>query len=75
MSAQQGEIFWSDKVAKELAATEKKQVISTGITPSGEIHIGHLREVVTAHAVYLSLQHLGVETDFHYVADNQDPPT
>ncbi len=65
--------FWSDELAARLVRERDRFVISTGITPSGEIHIGHLREVVTAHAVWLSLKELGQEADFHYFADSLDP--
>jgi len=48
-------------------------MISTGISPSGEIHIGNMREVLTADAVYRVLRERGVEVGFNYVADNFDP--
>ena len=65
--------YWSDEVAATLVKQDRGFVISTGITPSGEIHVGHLREVVTAHAVFCSLRDRGVAADFHYVCDNLDP--
>ena len=66
--------FWADSTAEKLQHRGvKKAVISTGITPSGEIHVGHLREVVTAHVVSLATEKRGIETDFQYVADNLDP--
>jgi len=64
---------WADVVAEEAAAKNKKNIISTGITPSGHIHIGNMREVVTADAVYCALKTKGEESDFYYIADNYDP--
>ena len=43
---------WADAVAQELLHTRSRHLISTGITPSGEYHVGHLREVLTAEGVY-----------------------
>jgi len=48
-------------------------VISSGISPSGEIHVGNMREVVTADAVYRALRDRDVPVRFNYVADNFDP--
>lgn len=64
---------WADVVAEEAAAKNKKNVISTGITPSGHIHIGNMREVLTADAVYCSLKNKGEDPSFYYIADNYDP--
>jgi len=65
---------WADEVADQILSKEgARHVISTGISPSGEIHIGNLREVLTADAIYRVLVERGVAVDFHYIADNADP--
>ena len=64
---------WADRVAEAVTAAGRPPVISTGISPSGEIHIGNMREVLTADAVYRALLDRGVEVGFNYVADNFDP--
>jgi lysyl-tRNA synthetase class 1 len=64
---------WADRTAAEVVATEIPAVISTGISPSGEIHIGNLREVLTADAVYRALKERGADVRFNFVADNFDP--
>ena len=64
---------WADEIAEEVAATGDRHEISTGISPSGEIHIGNLREVMTADVIYRALKERGTEAGFHYVADNFDP--
>ena len=42
---------WADAVAQELLHIRNRHLLSTGITPSGEYHVGHLREVLTAEGV------------------------
>ena len=47
---------WADRAAARIVATGRPPLVSTGISPSGEIHIGNLREVVTADAVVRALR-------------------
>ena len=65
---------WAEEIADEiLKLGPGPHEISTGISPSGEIHIGNLREVITADVVYRVLKERGVEVTLDYVADNFDP--
>ena len=64
---------WADRAAEAVAARECSAVISTGISPSGEIHIGNLREVLTGDAVFRALKDRGVPARFNFVSDNFDP--
>lgn len=64
-------IHWADVVAEKLA-DRGPQTIATGITPSGPVHIGNMREVMTADAVYRALKDRGVEARLIYVADTFD---
>ncbi len=66
---------WADKFVDELlkVPVEREHVICTGITPSGEIHIGNMREMITADAIYRVLKERGIKSKFLYVADNFDP--
>ena len=64
---------WADAVAQELLHTQTRHLLSTGITPSGEYHVGHLREVLTAEGVYRALRDHGAECRLNYVADTMDP--
>ncbi|MCB0326204.1 MAG: lysine--tRNA ligase, partial [Bdellovibrionales bacterium] len=66
-------IFWADEIAQAIAKTSESCVAATGITPSGHIHIGNMREVLTADAVVKSLRQLGKEVTFYYIADTFDP--
>jgi lysyl-tRNA synthetase class 1 len=64
---------WADAVAQELLQSRSPHLLSTGITPSGEYHVGHLREILTAAGVYRALQDQGAEVRLNYVADTMDP--
>ncbi len=64
--------FWADTVAADAAKKSKKNIVCTGITPSGHIHIGNMREVLTGDAVYRSLKELNNEVEFVYIADSFD---
>src|SRR4029453_8635255 len=60
-------------VAQELLHTRSRHLLSTGITPSGEYHVGHLREILTAAGVHRALQDQGATVQMNYVADTMDP--
>jgi len=64
---------WADAVAQELLHTHTRHLLSTGITPSGEYHVGHLREVLTAAGIYRALRDHGAECRLNYIADTMDP--
>ncbi|MEM0492910.1 MAG: lysine--tRNA ligase, partial [Candidatus Thermoplasmatota archaeon] len=66
-------MHWAEVVADRLISKGKKHVLATGITPSGPIHIGNMREILTTDAVYRCLLEKGGEADFIYVADDYDP--
>lgn len=66
-------IHWADVIAKEALKKGCKHTVASGITPSGNIHIGNMREVLTADAVYRALQDAGAEASILYVADTYDP--
>ncbi len=71
---QLSETSWADEIAGEiLKASPGPHEVSTGISPSGEIHIGNLREVITADVVTRALRERGAKVVLNYVADNFDP--
>ena len=43
-------VHWADVIAQKLEDSGP-HTIATGITPSGPVHIGNMREVMTADAV------------------------
>jgi len=67
-----GKLHWADEMAGRLKDRGGELVISTGISPSGPIHIGNMREVVTADAVNRALKDLGLDPTFYYIADDFD---
>ncbi len=66
---------WAMKTAEQLVAThgEGPHVVATGISPSGNIHIGNLREVLVGEAVVNALRALDSEAHFVFHADTIDP--
>ena len=64
-------IHWADVIAEKLEGSGP-HTIATGITPSGPVHIGNMREVMTAEAVYRALLDRGVEARLIYIADTYD---
>ncbi len=73
MSGPAKEAHWADRIASEVIEADRAPVISTGISPSGEIHIGNMREVLTGEAILRALRDKGSEARMNYVADNFDP--
>lgn len=66
-------IHWADVVAEELLKKGKKHRIATGISPSGHIHLGNLREMLTADTVRRAVHDKGGEAEIVYIADTFDP--
>jgi len=65
---------WADLLAEEIIRQRgRSHVVNTGITPSGEIHIGNMREVVTADAIHRVLKAQADACRFLYIADTYDP--
>ena len=66
-------MHWAVVLAEELIKRNKRNVLATGITPSGPIHIGNMREILTTDAVYRVLIERDCDVDLIYVADDFDP--
>ena len=64
-------IRWADVIAEKLEKSGP-HTIATGITPSGLVHIGNMREVMTAEAVYRALLDQGVKARLICIADTYD---
>ena len=65
-------MHWADVLADDLLNEKNKHILATGITPSGPIHIGNMREVLTTDAVYRGLLKKGADVNFIYIADDFD---
>ncbi|MHC1601794.1 MAG: lysine--tRNA ligase [Methermicoccaceae archaeon] len=66
-------VHWADVVADRLVERADKHVVACGITPSGPIHVGNMREVLTADLVYKALVDAGADATLLYMADTFDP--
>ena len=68
------EKFWADQIVEEILKVKKANFnIATGITPSGPIHIGNMREVITADIIFKILQAKRHQPTLFYIADDLDP--
>ena len=66
-------MHWSDVVAQRLSQRGPKHIVSTGITPSGEFHIGHLREILTGDMIAKAARKAGLDVEFVFIVDSADP--
>ncbi len=66
-------MHWADVLADELLERGDEHVLATGITPSGPIHVGNLREVMTTESVHRALVDAGGRSTLVYVGDTYDP--
>lgn len=66
---------WADQAATRVIGTRGEKssyVVASGITPSGLVHIGNFREVITVDLVARALRSLGKSVRFIYSWDNFD---
>ncbi len=65
---------WADSAAEKVIREfkEKKYTCAAGVTPSGTVHIGNFREVITVDLVAKALNNKNKKTRFIYVWDDFD---
>lgn len=64
--------FWLDRIAADIVKQNPtgEIIISSGVSPSGPYHIGHLREVLSADALLGAIERLGrTGKHLHFVDD------
>ena len=68
-------MHWADVIAKELAPRSDAHFVATGITPSGHIHVGNMREILTGDTVVRALKHFddSIDITLYYIGDTIDP--
>ncbi|MGQ9788179.1 MAG: lysine--tRNA ligase [Candidatus Hadarchaeaceae archaeon] len=66
-------MHWVDSVANELMKRGGRQVIASGISISGHVHIGHSNDVFIADAVRRAVSERGLEAECIWCADDYDP--
>ena len=65
--------FWADQIADKIIKRKKKKyACASGITPSGTIHVGNFREVITTDLVVRALRDKGKKVRFIYSWDDYD---
>ncbi len=67
--------FWADKIADDIIkqrGNKKEYICASGITPSGQVHIGNFREVITTDLVVKALEAKGKKVKFVYSWDDFD---
>ena len=67
--------FWADKIAEDIIkqrGKKKEFVCASGITPSGTVHIGNFREIITTDLVVRALKDRGEKVKFIYSWDDYD---
>lgn len=68
-------LHWADQAARKIISErgeKKKYTLAAGITPSGVIHLGNFREIITIDLINKSLKDLGKEVRFIYSWDEYD---
>lgn len=63
-------MYWGLSLIKDQKGRQK---VSTGISPSGPIHLGNLREILTGDIIYKSLILSEKDASFIYLCDDIDP--
>lgn len=66
---------WSDEIAQKIIDTfpdREKYVCAAGITPSGMVHIGNLRDVITSELVVRALKDKGKNAELIWSWDDYD---
>ena len=66
-------MHWADFAAQTLSQRGGKHIIASGITPSGEFHIGHLREILTGDMVTRACRDAGIDAESVFIVDSADP--
>jgi len=66
-------MHWADYTAQNLSERGDLQVCASGVTPSGEFHIGHIREILTAEMIHRACLDLGLKSKYIFIVDSMDP--
>ena len=68
-------MHWAEKIAEEVIArnpNKEEYVCAAGISPSGSVHIGNFRDVVTSYYVVLALRNMGKKARLLFSWDEFD---
>ena len=62
------DMHWADVIAEEVANTCDHPLIATGISPTGIIHVGSLREAITGESVRSAVEAMGKDVRLIYLS-------
>ena len=68
-------LHWADATAKRIVrqrGERDRYVLAAGITPSGTVHFGNMREIITPELVARALRRAGYGVRFIYLWDDYD---
>ena len=66
-------MHWADVIAKDVVENCDHPLIATGISPTGILHVGSLREAITGESVRSAVEAAGKEVKLIYLIDDFDP--
>ena len=66
-------MHWADVIAKEVIDNYDAPLIATGISPTGIIHVGSLREAITGESIRSAIEGMGKDVKLIYLIDSFDP--
>lgn len=66
-------MHWADQIAEKISGRTEEQVIASGISISGHIHIGHSNDIFVADAIGRALEKQGEEAEVIWYSDDFDP--
>jgi len=66
-------MHWADVIAGQIIGRTDSHVVATGITPSGHIHVGNMREILTGDTISRALRDAGARVRLIYIGDTFDP--
>ena len=67
-------MHWAEEIAERLINENPEKetfVCSSGISPSGSVHIGNFRDIATSYYVALALRNRGKKGTFKCCKDNR----
>ena len=68
-------LHWADQFAQNIIrekGKKKRYTVASGITPSGTVHIGNFREIITVELISRALKNAGKQVRFIYSWDDYD---
>lgn len=68
-------LHWADQIAQKIImekGDKASYTVASGITPSGTVHIGNFREIITSEIIARALVRAGKKARFIYSWDNYD---